>query len=1366
MRLSNRHLFISLFAISLLVGLLFVGFSAEPTQAQENNPYDVDETQEEWILETDDRVGTVRVKNIEFGSKTFGPGQTNQMVFTIENNSERAFEPDLDAYIADAPAGSRIISPDDGDFTNQTTLDPGEQKSYRVLFQAGRHNETESQPFRLVIDEQTSDNQLLHQLAVTDYRGSSITASISPDGERQQVTTSVDRFKDSITADRPNYTTGIPPVDPENSVDTAVGELFNFENIRSTSSGVGAELSPINEQMRIGFEFNNVPSNRFYTVQMRYTITNPDYDAFAEVRFVRANGTEIDPDTTYYIGSNDDNEIFESERTRYFQLSKQEQEYVDSQGRIYAVVHHPEEKVDADGDSIPLNEREPLSLEDGQPTSDATGFESTSINIEMMDVLSSNNPVNFTSGQLNVNNMEITNRSGNPETDFNRGEQMRIHFEVENVGDSVLEDEFVYLLEDDRNIRQKSVNLNPGETQTVTFYVNRFITGTHEYSTIGYGDSITASIDGATLPPTARMNEVSGFADTVDTSSYVVEQPGTPFEVTASESTIPSGDGSYTWTLIDEDGNQQVIGTDENLTHTITESGRYTLQLGVNDNETTAPTSYTSTTIEVATYPPTAFAGDDITVSPGQDLSFDGGGSSHDIEGVSIVSYEWDFGDGSTASGETVQHAYQEEGEFTAQLTIADEYGNTATDTRTVTVEGEPPTARFSYEPDDFTPIADETELEFDASDSVDPDGNGISSYEWDFGDGTTATGEQVSHTFSEEGTYRVELEVETISGTDRAVSDIEVRGEPFEPVISGPDEVDAGSTRTYDSFSSNDPDNLVENITWEMDDGTVYEDGDDLDQVGHSWDEPGDYTVTLTMEGDGFEATDTKTVSVTSEPPVADAQFDTTINLNEYTNFLGQDSFHPNGFTISDYIWTIEGNNISEENVNDYRFSEPTINRPPSEGTEERVRDSYTPTLEVIDEFGASDTDNVEVDVINRGPIEPQPIYEGTELDDGDTVSIWVSDPLEVEGNDSHYEEPYESTTVFDWDMGDGTQISEAEEISYTYDDLGTFTVTHSVVDRHGVELDMQFDVEVDARNPNSNFSYTPNNPGSLEPVEFSENASHNEPIGNIIEYNWDFGDGNTSNQANPTHLYDQGGLYEVELTVVDQWGQTDTHTEFIDVEQERIRIPGTTEEDYIVLYDMEDGSGNTLTNRAADYPDGELVGSPYSWQTDTPSLEGTTSSIETTGDTRVDTGVEELHGDLTIDMWFQYQGGSGLHYQWNDQAGGSSGFRMFTNGIAGSGLRVRGIPGGSDLDYGGNIQTGGWRHIAIVLDDGSGTSRLYVDGNLVDQDSYSGPVDLNGLRVLGDGGNRNAAGGYDHYRFTTEAVDEDRIQQMSSED
>ncbi len=161
----------------------------------------------------------------------------------------------------------------------------------------------------------------------------------------------------------------------------------------------------------------------------------------------------------------------------------------------------------------------------------------------------------------------------------------------------------------------------------------------------------------------------------------------------------------------------------------------------------------------VVTAPPSEEVNANFIFSPanpevGQQVTFNGTSSTGDI-----ASYDWTFGDGTTANGAIVTHAFSAAGTYQVTLEVIEQgCGNPAcTDqvTRSVVVTGDtvPLNADFSFSPEN--PDAGQ-EVTFDGTLST----GDIGFYEWDFGDGGSATGAVVTHVFSAAGTYPVTLEV------------------------------------------------------------------------------------------------------------------------------------------------------------------------------------------------------------------------------------------------------------------------------------------------------------------------------------------------------------------------------------------------------------------------------------------------------------------------------------------------------------------------------------------------------------------------------------------------------------------------------
>jgi len=169
---------------------------------------------------------------------------------------------------------------------------------------------------------------------------------------------------------------------------------------------------------------------------------------------------------------------------------------------------------------------------------------------------------------------------------------------------------------------------------------------------------------------------------------------------------------------------------------------------------------------------PTANAGSAVTVDQGANVAFDGSGSS---DNFGVAGYTWDFGDGATATGASGTHVYATPGGYTATLTVWDDSGNTATDTRSITVRDvQAPVPRGSGD----RTVDEGQSLFFDASAST--DNVGVTSYRWDFGDNSSASTAAASHVYARPGAYTATLTVmdaagnsatSTFSVTVRAVS-------------------------------------------------------------------------------------------------------------------------------------------------------------------------------------------------------------------------------------------------------------------------------------------------------------------------------------------------------------------------------------------------------------------------------------------------------------------------------------------------------------------------------------------------------------------------------------------------------------------
>lgn len=188
------------------------------------------------------------------------------------------------------------------------------------------------------------------------------------------------------------------------------------------------------------------------------------------------------------------------------------------------------------------------------------------------------------------------------------------------------------------------------------------------------------------------------------------------------------------------------------------------------------------------------------------------------------------------------------------------------------------------------------------------------------------------------------------------------------------------------------------------------------------------------------------------------------------------------------------------------------------------------------------------------------------------------------------------------------------------------------------------------------------------------------------------------------------------------------------------------------VVHYELDEGSGTTLTNSAPGGPSGTIVG-PHTWNpAGMGGAPGTSTHYLTmpTGSNRVTPNLSSFaFTNLTIDFWWRFGAGTGLSYMFNS----SVSFRMFTNGVANQGIYLRATPGGSDITVSTNVQDGNWHHFCYVMDASAGQGRFYIDGVQAGSTTYSGSINITSWVLMGQASTNGASADYDRFRVWSTA-------------
>ncbi|MFZ2655276.1 MAG: PKD domain-containing protein [Victivallales bacterium] len=354
----------------------------------------------------------------------------------------------------------------------------------------------------------------------------------------------------------------------------------------------------------------------------------------------------------------------------------------------------------------------------------------------------------------------------------------------------------------------------------------------------GAADGTVALIDNVTIEMTGAISLIAHAGDDQTVSR------DQPVAFDASHSYSSNTITSYAWDF--GDGTK---GTGVSASHIYTNGGTYPVALCVTDN--LGHKSFDTVNITVD-YPLIVNAGADKTVHVSDIVTFDGSGTTD--SGGNIVSYAWDFADGTQGSGAKPTHAYAGPGKYTAKLTVTDDNGHSGFDTVIVTVQAYAFVANAGV--DQTAKVG--TSMTLDGSKSYDGvPGHTIASYTWDFGDGTPdGSGSIVTHTYNSVGTYTAKLTVvNSVGATATDTASIKVRALTAD---AGPDRSAApGDIVAFDG--SNSFGGIV-SYTWNFGDGTTATGV----KPTHSYASPKTYTVTLTVQdAGGGIATDTLSMLV-----------------------------------------------------------------------------------------------------------------------------------------------------------------------------------------------------------------------------------------------------------------------------------------------------------------------------------------------------------------------------------------------------------------------------------------------------------------------------------------------------------------------
>lgn len=457
------------------------------------------------------------------------------------------------------------------------------------------------------------------------------------------------------------------------------------------------------------------------------------------------------------------------------------------------------------------------------------------------------------------------------------------------------------------------------------------------------------------------------------------------------------------------------------------------------------------------------------------------------ISETPLVAWFWDFGDGGNDTLQNPNYQYLNGGAFSVSLLVVDENAcqDLLTETNMVKVLANPK-ANFSV----TSPIV------CDSSQSVSFINNSLgtnNSYKWNLGDGTINLEESPSHIYNQAGLFDVELlAVSDIGCSDTFLLEGAVR---VLPELSA--EVTTSNTEVCDSVLSVSFDattNGANQLSWNFGDGqTVVE-----ASATHQYEGYGVYDLSLSLSYDGLcSNTLTDLASIRLNPnPVVDFLSDSLFSceLPFQVSFLNTT---PNA---SSYSWDFGDGETS------------VLENPAHQYTQEG---GYTVSLTVEDMNTCQATkkinDLIRVDLIDLGFVAS---------DDKGCL------PLEISFTDTSASA--DPITTWDWSFGDGASAT-TESAVHSFVASGLYDISLEVTTISGCSEQLTIPGMIKVSEPAiTQFSVADTMVCASDPVSFSDESIS---FGLIDSWTWDFGDGATSYDQHPTHLFQDTGYVDVSL-------------------------------------------------------------------------------------------------------------------------------------------------------------------------------------------------------------------------------------------
>ncbi len=634
----------------------------------------------------------------------------------------------------------------------------------------------------------------------------------------------------------------------------------------------------------------------------------------------------------------------------------------------------------------------------------------------------------------------------------------------------------------------------------VVHFTNELVQGNNYYWTVNDSISFTGINPVYVFTDTGLydiklvVRNNNGCADSLQKINYIsVQKPFISFLNLPDSSCAPwnktiqiSSSGSdvvqsYLWKF--DDGSTSAAA---NPTHRFTTEGYHSITLIATGTSGCKDTTVLDHAVKISNKPVADFTSNTRDACGQTQVTFMGTSVGE------VTQWQWNFGDNSQAFEQNPSHRFTDTGNLMVQL-IAYNAGCTDTVTREGYIHIKPSVAKMKI---NFS--CDNPSLFSFTNLSL-----GAERWLWDFGDSTTSIERNPVHNYNDTGVYNVSLKTyNSVTGCEGYKSGI-VNATDIKPGFYASDSFVCKNTDI--TFRSTVDSGQANRFLWFFSDGTSETTMQNF--VTHSFERPGIYDVTLITMNE-VNCRDTVVKNGYIKVNNVKAKFGIATNMacaNAPVSFSDSSSVE-SGSHIQSWHWNY-GDGIAE-----------TITAPPFAHSY-RNGGNYMVKLTVTDNNGCTDSYEQQSLLTIKKPI----------------ALFRPLDTVKCSGNEIKFVCPFAETgTSYYWDFGDGGSAS-VQQPRHSYTTEGIYTVKLKVALQSGCADSTVQENLIRIVDPLAKFSMSDsfrNCPPLI--IQFS---NHSE---NGIDELWDFGDGSSTNERNPSHFYSVAGTYTITLTVKGAGGCT----------------------------------------------------------------------------------------------------------------------------------------------------------------------------------------------------------------------------------